>query len=290
LHKNWFLIMAMIILAALFFVGCGDDCDENENVVAPTVPATFTNGEIYTYDGNGLYFYIYTYVHGGANPGIDSILVDTMKTNINASYYWNYADPYWYSDYYENSDNSTYESGDNVIISMYGAGRSSSCNISLLDYYDDEANIISPSYGTYVDTGATVEIVWNNINNAEYYAIHTELRYDSSGTMAYEEDYTFTYDTTYTLSERFTDTTVEYFYFYVLPTCGPNPESYQGNWTGTFTTGNRYSYGDYDYTMVYVSVSSDPSLMKAVSTSKEDDVAPYKTPREIIQGVYGLDR
>ncbi len=286
MRKNWFLILAMIILAALFIVGCGDDDDDN--VAAPTVPATFTHGEIYTYDDNGLYFYIYTYVYGGANPGIDSILVDTMKADIDNSYYWNIADPYWYSQYYENDEFSTYASGDTVTVKMYGAGRSSTCNISLLDYDDDEANIITPDYGTYVDTGATVEIVWNKIDNAEYYALSIESRYDSSGTMLYDYDYAFTHDTTYTLPAQYTDTTIDYFYFYVLPTCGPNPESYTGNWTGTFTVGILYSYGDYDYTRVYV--SSDPPLMKAASTSKEDDVAPNKTPREIIQGVYGLDR
>ena len=71
----------------------------------------------------------------------------------------------------------------------------------MLDSDDDEANVISPEYDTYVDTGATVEIVWNQVDNAEYYAIYTEMRYDSSGTMTYEYDYTFTFDTTNPTSE-----------------------------------------------------------------------------------------
>ena len=280
LRKNWLLILAMVILATLCIVGCGDDDD---GVVTPTVtaPATFTNGEIYTYDGNGLYFYIYTFTHGGNFPEIDSIIVDTMPAIVNSSYYWNYADPYWYSEYYEGEDPSDYESGDNVTISMYGVGRSSSCNISILDYNDDAANIISPEYGSNVDPDATVEIVWNQVENAEYYAIYTERRYDSSGTMTSEYVFTYTLDTTYTMPERFTETTVDYFYCYVLPTCGPDPSTNSGNWTGSFTTGVLYSYGNYDYAYIYVSSSS-----KANSTSKENGVAPDITPREIIQGLF----
>jgi len=283
LRKNCLIFLAMVVLAALFIVGCGDDDD----ATTPTVPATFTNGETYLNDNYGLYFYVYTYVYGGGYPEIDSIKVDTISTVVYSSYYWNYADPYWYSDFYEYEDPSAYESGDNITVSMYGSGLSSSCNISLLHYSDDETEIISPEYGAYVDRDASVDVVWHQVDNAEYYAIYTEIRYDSSGTWTYDYDYTYTLDTTYTMPARFTDSTVDYFYFYVMPTCGPDPSSYTGNWTGDLTTGVLYSHADYDYTRIYVSTPPPP---KVNPISKEDDITPNKTPREIIEGLYGMNR
>jgi len=285
LLKKWFIFLALVVLATTFVVGCSDDDDD---AVTSTVPATFTNGEIYIDDSYGVYFYVYTFVHGSGYPEVDSIKIDTMYADVYSSYYWNYADPYWYCDFYEDEDPSAYESGDNITVSMYGSGRSSSCNITLLDYDDDETEVISPSYGTYVDTGATVEVVWNEIDNAEYYAIYMERRYDSSGSMEYDETYTFTYDTTFTVPERYTDSTVDYFYFYVMPTCGPDPTSYTGNWTGDLTTGVLYSRADYDYTRVYVTAGGPPPKVNPMG--KEDDPASDKSPREIIQGLYGLNR
>ncbi len=278
----------MVVLAMIFVVGCGDDDDECPTCPTTTVvPATFTNGEVYLQDGSGLYYYTYTYNHGGNSLDMDSIKVDTMSSPVYASYYWNYADPYWYSDFYENEDPSAYDSGDTITVSMYGGGLASTCNIPLLHYSDDEGNITSPSYGTTVSEGATVEAVWNRVDNAEYYAIYTDVYYDSSGTMRNEYNYTFTHDTSYTCPARLTDTTVSYFYCYVMPTTGPDPRTSTGNWTGNLTTGVLYSHGDYDYTRVYVE-ETPPGVGKA--TSKENDIAPKVTAWEIIQGVYGLNR
>lgn len=284
MSTKWLMIMGMILLAAMFMVGCGDD--EEDTITEAVTPATFTNGEIYiNNDDNGLYLYTYTFVHGGANPTIDSLKVDTMLADVNLSYYWYYPDPYWYIEYYEDQSPSDYESGDEITVRMYGSGRSSSCTISLLDYYEDETDIISPDYNEIVDTNTTVEIVWEKIDNAEFYALYMNRYWDSLGTWVYEDIYTYTYDTTYTVPARFTDTTVDYFYVYVQPTCGPNPQSYTGNWTGTLTTGVLYSYTDYDYTRVNVE-AVDPG--KANRIANENDIVPSITPREIIQGVYGL--
>ena len=160
------VLLIVMVLATLCVAGCGDDNDET---VAPTVtmPATFTNGEIYTSEPNGLYLYVYTYVHGGGYPDIDSLKVGDLSADVNSSYYWNYADPYWYMTIYEDKDPSDYESGDEVVVSMYGSGRSSTCKITLLDYDDDEPEIISPASGTSVDEVASVEIVWNKIDLTE---------------------------------------------------------------------------------------------------------------------------
>jgi len=286
MRKNWLVLLAMIVLAAIFFVGCGDD---DETITEAVTPATFTNGDIYIDNSYyGLYFYIYTFVHGGANPTMDSLKVDTMLAGVSISYYWNYADPYWYFEYYENDTPSDYESGDDITITMYGSGRSSACTISLLDYSDDQTSIISPDYNETVDTNSTVEIVWEDVDNAEFYALYLERRWDSSGTYVYEYTYTYSDDTTFTMPARFTDTTVDYFYVYVQPTCGPNPQSYSGNWTGTLTTGVLYSYAEYDYLRVYVEPEGPPPPAKVNRISKEDDVAPSITPREIMQGLYGL--
>ncbi len=289
MRKSWLVLLSMMIVAALFIVGCGDDdeCPTPTTPTTPPVPATFTNGEMYIYDGTGLYFYNYVYVHGGASVNIDSIIVDTVSTVVNPSYYWNYADPYWYSDYYENEDPSAYASGDDVTVSMYGSGLSSSCNVSLLHYEDDATTVISPEYNANVDTGSTVEVVWDKVDNAEYYAIYTELTWDSAGTTITSYDYTSTEDTTYTVPVHFTDTTVDYFYCYVMPTCGPDPNSYTGNWAGNLTTGVLYSRADYDYTLVWVT----PSGGSARKMSGQETLAvPQITSWEIIKGVYGLSR
>jgi len=285
MRNKWWIFLAMVFLAAVCVVGCGDDDDDD--IVGSTAPATFTNGEVYIYDSDGLYYYTYTFIHGGADAVVDSIKVDTMTSVVYASYYWNYADPYWYSDFTEGEDPSAYESGDNITVSMYGGGLSSTCNISLLDYDDDAAEMISPAYGSYVDTGATVEATWYKIDNAEYYAVYVERYYDSSGTMTYDYYYTSTRDTTYTLPSRYTDTEVDYFYFYAMPVCGPNPSSYTGNWTGNLTTGVLYSYGEYDYTRVYV--SADPPSKK-LEAGNETDEAARITPREIMKEIYGVNR
>ncbi|MDZ7860325.1 MAG: hypothetical protein U5O15_06615 [Candidatus Krumholzibacteriota bacterium] len=277
--KNRLVFLVLVVMAALFIVGCGDD----DEVAGPTSgPATFTNGEIYTYSGNGLYFGVYMHVQGGGYPDIDSIKVDTALVDVDESYWWSYADPYWYAYYYEGKDPSDYESGDSVRVSMYGSGLSSSCNIKILDYDDDEPEIITPASGTTVDTSATVKVVWNKVENAEYYAIRTELY-----TGSWEYNNTYTRDTTYTVPAEFTGENVDYFYVYVLSTCGPDPANYNGNWTGELTNGYLYSHSGYDYTRVYV----DPTVTaKVKSVGKEDDAAPNVTPREIIQGLYGLNR
>ncbi len=286
MYKRWSVLLVMVILASLFIVGCSDD-DDDTITSSITVPATFTNGEVYLYDGNGLYFYTYTYVHGGDNPGLDSIKVDTMSTVVYSSYYWNYADPYWYSDYYENADPSAYSSGDNITVSMYGGGRSSSCDITLLHYDDDATSIVSPSTDTTVDVGSSVALVWDKIDDAEYYAIYTAMRWDSSGTDVWKYDYTSTTDTTFTLSGDYTAATTSQTSFYVMPTSGPNPNSYAGNWTGTFTTGVLYSHADYTY--VTVNVSSTKAAK--ISTLIDEEIrARDITAWDIIQGVYGLNR
>jgi len=85
---------------------------------------------------------------------------------------------------------------------------------------------------------------------------------------------------------KYTDSTVDYLNAYVQPTCGPNPRSYSGNWTGDLTTGVLYSYADYDNTRVYV----EAGVGKANPIAREDDDAPSIARGEIVRRVYGLDR
>ena len=252
MRKLWLILLSLMLLTTLLFVGCGDDDDDPATPTTSVTPATFTNGETYIYDGDGLYFSIYAFVHGGATTNVDSVKIGTASALPISSDYWNYADPYWECEWSEDADPSAYESGDNITISMYGDGKSSSCDITLLDYYGDQAEIISPVNNSTAEIGDTVEAVWAAVDNAEYYAIHIERRWDSSGTTVWAYDYANTRDTTYTLPEHLTESTVDYFYFYVMPVCGPDPTSYTGNWTGSLTTGVLYSHAADDNVLVYI--------------------------------------
>jgi len=259
-------------------------CDDDDCAPCPTytTPLAWTNG--YANLDSYMYFYTDIMSHGGADPNIDSVKVDDSLCNLESSYYYTYGDPYYYASFDEDSDgNPEYVSGDTAVFTMYGDNRSSTCRLVLLDYYDDEADMIIPDDGdTTLTYGESFTCVWTKVDNAEWYGLELNYQVDSSGSNKYINIYTYTTDTTYTIGDTLYGYPVERVYFYALPTTGPNPATNESNWVGDLCSGKLYSYSYFAWVRVYFESASKVSGQPGDLEQKEK---PVKSAKEIIQKI-----
>ncbi len=302
MSKSIFTI-GFIFLSLLLAVGCGDDtecpnCPTDVDTVTITETLTDTLTDtlevpqeflawVDAHIQLGPEFCIegYVYANAGANPFIDSLTVgDSVIRDIEADYFWHESDPYFNIDECEDGSEPQYVSGDVGVVRIYGSGLSSECQLVLLDYYDDWAEIIIPDDGdTTIDyNGVGFTCYWTPIEHAEWYGVELNYRLDSSGVRIYRDIYTYTYDTSYTVADTIDGFRVDYVYLYALPTTGPDPETGFSNWTGELATGKLYSTGDYAWADIYF--ENPPTAFKLPAVSEKR--VPDKTPKEIIRAVY----
>ncbi|MEW6411985.1 MAG: hypothetical protein AB1483_05860 [Candidatus Zixiibacteriota bacterium] len=291
------IVIGLVALAMFIAAGCGDDdcpsCPTNVDTLTVTdtveVPQEFpAYVSAYLQLDPYAYFNADILGNGGANPWADSFAVgETVVSYIDASYWWHEAEPYFWIEWEEGGTAPyMYESGDLAAVTIWGNdGMSSTASVVILDYDADASVIMVPSlYDTSVYYGNDMEFAWSRVENAEWYGVELNYRVDTSGTGQFRwyNVYTYTYDTTMIVQDTMMGYPVDRVHIYALPTTGPDPESYTGNWEGDYATGKLYSISYYAYAVVYFE-NEGPTYKAAVDRSAE---IPAKSPGEIIEAVY----
>lgn len=283
------IILAGIFIAALFIsIGCSDDDDDCPACPDQIVYKGWADGIIYL-DPETYMSEMQIHRFAGIMPNIDSVQVgDSMiaPDDIGYDYYYDYGDNYWEIYFDEDGDTSTYmyESGDIAIFTVWGDGRSSSCNLKLLDYDEDEIDSILPNYGA--DTlaiGDSVTCHWTGLENADYYNVQIEVIDYVDGNSTWYYRYYNTTDTFFTVTPEMLTDSVSHIWVTAIPVTGPDPVTGTSNWTGNYITGRLYSYADYKYTRIYGWNIPVPALK--VSIDAFDEQRPRKTQKEIVKAL-----
>jgi hypothetical protein len=230
---------------------------------------------------------MHIYRFAGIMPNIDSVQVGDSMVNpsdISYDYYYDYGDNYWDIYFDEDGDASTYmyESGDIATFTVWGDGMTATCNLKLLNYYDDEIDSILPGYNA--DTlaiGESVICQWTGSGNADYYNVLVEVVDYVDGSNIWYYRYYNTTDTFFTVTPEMMTDSVSHIWVTAIPVTGPDPVTGASNWTGNYITGRLYSYAGYDYTRIQGWNSPAPALK--VSVDAVDEQRPRKTREEIIK-------
>lgn len=283
------IILAGIFIAALFIgVGCSDDDEDCPACPDQIVFKGWADGVIYlepeTYMPE-----MQIHRFAGVMPNIDSVQVGDSMVNpedIGYDYYNDYVDAYW--DIYFDEDGTTltymYESGDIATFTVWGDGRSSSCNLKLLDYNDDEIDSILPNFDA--DTlaiGDSVTCHWTGSENADYYNVQVEVIDYVDGNSTWFYHYYNTTDTFFTVTPEMLTDSVSHIWVTAFPVTGPDPVTGASNWTGNYITGRLFSYAGYEWTRIYGWNIRSTASTKAIVTDKLE--RPRKTHEEIMDAL-----
>jgi len=271
------LILATLLLAALIAIACDDD----DKLVTSTTPGLFADGLITLGPRLGLSMRVRPY--GGAPyPEMDSATIADTTCSLNFSQYWGTADYVCYVGFNQlPGSDPIYARGDTAIVTVYSGTRSGSCSIRLLDHNDDACTIVEPASDTSVFVNSELELVWNNVALAEWYAIDITRTNDSPGIWVEWHVYDYSRDTTYSISSSMTATRTGLLDITVIPMTGPDPSSSTGNFDGDLVAGWLYSYGLGD--QVLITISDYTSSSKAAIGSPEPCQA--RTTEEAVRSV-----
>ena len=277
-------LATLFLMTGLLIVGCSDD-DECPACPESSSASGFVTGSIYL-DPGAYLDYLWVYGQGAVPPNIDSVKVgDSLieQDDIDYDYEEDYHDSFWEIYFYEDGDNYMYEHGDMATVTIWGEGQSSTAQVIVLDDDMAEALVTSPEYDAdTISSGESVDVYWNSVEYAQYYAIFVEVRdvVNDNTTWYYKFDYAI--DTTYTVTPDMLTDSVYYFYVNVTPFTGPDPRTGQSNWSGDWLDGTLYSFGESDWVRIYG--WRLPPLKAGRENGPEE--RPRLTPPEIIDQVY----
>jgi len=262
------LILALLLLLMLsLLIGCSDDDDPI--AVADT---TYIIGQAYL--NPDPYFYA-DFIRGSENETkIDSVLIGDISVPVYDSYWYVYADNNYYYTHYDAEDNSLgWSSGDTIDIHFYKGADVAHCYVKILEN-SDYPQYITPATNDTIALGDPLELIWNNVENAEWYGIGIYYYQDSAGTEISKRIYGYTTDTAYTLPGT-SITENGYFNIYVESVTGPLPSA-RNIMTNTMT-GVMHSSSSSQYMRTYAGTGSTNPIMVQ---ENPDDIS-----REILKNI-----
>ena len=277
--KKLILLFALILICCSSFVfyGCSDD--ETSSVIA----AATAQGWIYAYAN--LYPYVY---YGSDNfyisktAKIDSVKAGDSLCYYGSSYWYVYGDNvYDYFNYSNNADTNRFVSGDTFDVTYYTSNGIATGSVVLLHTEDDRPVYISPVSEDTLSLGTALEVVWNDIPNAEWYGIYYRYYKDSAGTYINNREYAAVTDTTFTIP-GVTNIYNGYYWIYVAAATGPMPGDAPNisgaNWSGELN-GESYSQS----IRVYFG-TGDPTPVGNQDENDVDDMENFSVVKQIKEG------
>ncbi len=254
------------IVAAAAFTGCSDD-DENSPTSSSIAPIMVFSGIYLSNSRLAGYIEMWDVTFSGQH--VDSIHVgDNIRSTDVESWYWAADDQYWSVrlwDYYD----SSYSSGDTVVVRFFDEGEMSEARIKILSNATDSVTfLVEPAAPLAV--GVPVQFAWADFPDADFYTVSVNHYYDSAGASRSLSRGWATTDTTFTLPAEYTshDGNVA---LRVIPYTGPRPTA-EGvvptNVNGSTVRGQIWSYGYSTYRNY------------TVGTGKKLNTPPSPTPSE----------
>ena len=254
MQKIFLVVLSMGLILMLAFVGCDDD--DSTSPVSVTVPLGHATGGLLLSSGATIMPQLEIKGNGAVAPDLDSVKVGDSLVSRST---WGlmsvspYVDAHWIIFYDETGAPSTYmyRHGDTATVSVWGQGRSSTCDVKILD--PSLANITEIDPLVRADTIAVGEadtVYWNTVEHADYYAIMMAWRIQTGGSSMYTFSYSYAIDTSFVVTgDMHLDSLLE-FDVVVTPFTGPDPRTGRTNWNGTLLDGVMYSFGQYGSTTI----------------------------------------
>jgi hypothetical protein len=288
MHKMQVILLGFGLLLMLAIIGCGDDdCPACPDLVTPL---GYTQCALILSPGANIVPGLEVFSYGAVAPSLDSVkvgdsLVDRLSWEL--AIRWPYADAHWLIGFHEDGDTGTfmYEHGDVATIDVWGEGRSSACQVKILNPDSAIANITDPAY--LVDTiapGGSDTVFWNTVEHVDYYAVMIAWLVQLGGDINYTFDYHYATDTSFIITGAMQppDSVLE-FNMHVTPFNGPDPRTGRSNWSGTLLDGVVCSYGYQNSTTIVIRSPIGPPP-KALP--KPAAGYPERNSEEIVASVY----
>lgn len=275
--KQKLSILLFLLLACTFIVtGCSDDDDDNPaSAGSSTTAVVYGRANLYPTVDFSVDFMFTT------NPHIfcDSAIAFDSLCWMSDEYYWYvYGDNnYGYVEYDPSVDTGRYHSGDTMTATFYYNGAVVTTDIKLLSYYDDIPQSILPVSGDTVSLGSAINLIWNSVENADWYGMYTRYRKDSAGTQVYTYKYHSTTDTTLSIPGA-TNIYNGYYDIYLIAVSGPGPNE-PLNLEGGGMRGEIHSYTTYDSNIRVYFGTGDPT---PVSGGSDEPIVEEEVPNEIM--------
>jgi len=289
MHKIQMIIACLALLILLAAIGCSNN-DECASCPDLTTPLGHARGSLVLAPGATIMPELQVFSNGAVAPNLDSVKVGDSLVDKN---YWNvagqisFADAHWVISFFETGNPSTYmyEHGDAATIRIWGEGRSSSCQVKILDPNLATANITIPvAMADTISPGGSDTVYWNKVEHVDYYAVMIAWFVTSGGDSRYVFAYYYATDTSFIVTGAMSPPdSVLNFNVHITPFNGPDPRTGQSNWSGALLDGVVYSYG-YNAMTTIVVRSPIGSPEKALSEWMIEQ--PERSPEEMVANVY----
>ncbi|MBN2226264.1 MAG: hypothetical protein JW763_02755 [candidate division Zixibacteria bacterium] len=224
----------VLLSICVLFLGCDDDIVESTNRPA------YIDG--FAYLSPGCVLYAEVRGQGGMDPGLDSVRMGDSLCYIDLFSYFSIADPVYTVHVIETEGDYMFASGDNAVITFYGENGTGTASLRILDLDLDAPVIVSPESGEILSPGEHPTIVWNRVDNAEWYAVYYYWQIDSLGLARGEHVFAYAFDTTYPIIGDYPDEYLNFINVLVCSCTGPNPGQAVGNIDGDYAVGKIVSY------------------------------------------------
>jgi hypothetical protein len=284
MRKSWLVLTGFGVLLVLAAIGCNDD--ECASCPDPVVtPLGHARGVLGLGPSTVMAMEIFS--NGALAPNPDSVKVGDSLVPREAWQFtldWGLIDIHYIIDFTESASptNCMYHHGDVATIRVWGQGRSSSCQLKILDPSLAAANITTPA--TDADTiasGAADTVFWNKVEHVDYYAFL--IAWQLEGLVYPNISYHYSADTSFIVTGAMYPDSVTLIEIAVTPFTGPDPRTGQTNWSGDLLDGVVFSAGESDIIDIHVL----PLLRSpGVALSEPVEKLPEWSAEEIVGNVY----
>jgi len=245
-------------------------CDDNDDVVAPEESPILVIGDVFLRPYLDFSCSFHT-VDGNA-PDVNHVIFADSLCEIIKAYYFVYGNNYSYhAVYFNTADSNRYISGDTALVTFYEGPVDdmtiTNVAVKLLDIDNDKPVFLIPEGDTTIDRGDSLNIVWQKVENADWYGVSIYYSWDSLMYHLSYVNFDATADTFYTIN---TDTLANdiSINFHIMAVTGPLPGSNTVNVNGKRLYGSLYSSTNTD-DYIRITVGDPIPLAKLKATEVE---------------------